>query len=101
MSRTTFIAPTSKGQKRVHATIVARNLATHKPVDSAVRGRFVDLSQISSGKRVGRFLEQADAVAFAKAALKRAPELGTGEPLTERQMGVLSLLRQKHGGRQF
>jgi len=97
--RVVFSAPTSHSFRRVHGTLVAQNLAVHRPLNAMLRDLFVDLSQISSGKRVGRFRKRAQAESFALQALELVPELGSGAELTQDQMNGLSALRGRHGGR--
>lgn len=92
----TFTAPTSKGPRRVRGVLVATNLATHRPVDGL---RMVDLSQVSSGKLVGRFATTEDAASFASAALRFVPELGTGEAFSQNHHNFLAQLRDTYNGR--
>lgn len=94
----TFTASTSKGKTRIRGQLAAPNLATHKPTDLA---RWVDLSQVSSGKRVGRFVNKEDAVAFARAVVLLIPELVDGGKLTLAQIADLGELRKVYNGRQW
>lgn len=88
--------------------LVAENLALHRPAGEPSRlGRKTsladswDLSQISSGLRVGRFRAQEAAVFYAGEAVRRCPSLATGEPLTLGEASELAQLRQDCGGRQY
>jgi hypothetical protein len=82
---------------KVRGTLVAHNLATHRPACNRAIRRF-DVTQISSGRRVGRFVEQDYAAAFARTALLLVPQLGTDEDLTDDQTLLLSQIRETYGG---
>lgn len=82
---------------KVRGTLVAANLASHRPAGQSIRHRF-DVTQISSGLRVARFAHQEDAADFARAVLMLVPELGTAEPLTDEQWAMVRQVRGTYGG---
>ncbi len=84
---------------RVVAHRAAPNLATHHPINPELRGMWVDVTQISTGLRAGRFLCIDDARAFAVQAADAVPALATGGVLSDAAVETLAALRKRHNGR--
>lgn len=102
--RLTFTVRTHQGAAQVTGTLVAENLAYHRPVGQPSHfqpssvGNVWDLSQISSGRRIGRFLTIEAATFYAEVAAKRSPSLASGEPIAQEEGADLVQLRRDCGG---
>ena len=102
--RLTFTAKTQQGSARVTGTLVAENIAVHRPVGQPShfqpesKGNVWDLTQLSSGMRIGRFTTWEAAVFYGEQAAKASPALVAGKPLSQEQAAQLARLRQDCGG---
>lgn len=96
--RVTFDVATADGTHPLLAVEVASNIAIHRPFSSPYLGGW-DVSQMSSGKRLGRFGRREEARAYAQKAVALVPALVAGSPLEEDDVVTLFELREKMGGR--
>ena len=102
--RLTFAVKTNNGVTQVTGTLVAENIAYHRPVgypshfQPKSRGNVWDLTQISSGMRIGRFPTVEAAKFYGEMAAKVSRNLVTGEPLTLADAQELAKMRTSCGG---
>ena len=103
--RLTFTVKTNNGLTRVAGTVVAPNIAYHRPVGYPSHydrrpsdGDVWDLSQVSSGMQIGRFQTIEAATFYGEVAAKVSPNLVAGSPLTKPETDALAQLRTDCGG---
>ena len=103
--RITFTVKTNNGPMRVTGTVVAENIAYHRAAGypshyerDPSAGDVWDLSQVSSGLRIGRFPTIDAATFYAEVAAKQSPNLVAGRPLGQAEAHALAELRRNCGG---
>lgn len=89
---------TAGGDRKIQATQVAPNMALHRPLAHHLSRSHWDVTQISSGKRCGRFAERPQAINFAGLVVERVPVLARGGELSEEEKRLAREVREECGG---
>ena len=98
MDSITLHAMTAQGWADIPAWVVAPNMAVHRPIPAAMSRSHWDVTQISSGNRVGRFVERPAAANFAGLLVERVPALLTTDALSDDEIRLCREVRAECGG---
>ena len=82
----------------ISAVVVAPNMAVHRPLSVRLSRTYWDVTQISSGNRVGRFTERPAAANYAGLLVERVPALLTTSQLSDDEIRLCREVRAECGG---